>query len=267
LKIGFIGAGNMGTALIKGYLAAHGNENRNLCVFDKDVEKVSALCAALGIRKCDSLEQLMEESDAAVLAVKPNIFDGIVPEISRFYRPGQVLVSIAAGISMEYIEKLLNKEGAKIVRVMPNTPAMVNEGMSALCRNRFVSDTEFESVMELFRSVGKAEVVQEELIHTVIGVSGSSPAYTYLYIEALIDAAVANGMDREQAKLFAGQSVLGAAKMVLETGIDPATLRENVCSPGGTTIEAVNVLLSNGFQDNIKEGFNAAVTKSKIMTK
>ncbi len=150
---------------------------------------------------------------------------------------------------------------------MPNTPAMVNEGMSALCRNRFVSEKEFEPVLELFRSVGKAEVVSEDLIHAVIGVSGSSPAYTYLYIEALMDAAVANGMEREQAKLFAGQSVLGAAKMVLETGIDPATLRENVCSPSGTTIEAVKTLLNNGFQDDIKEGFNAAAARSKAMTK
>jgi len=267
MKLGFIGTGNMGTALIKGYLAVHPSEKKNIFAFDKDADKLKVLSDDLGIIGCDSMEKLMERSDVVILSIKPNIFDLVLPEIGVHYRPGQVLVSIAAGISMEYIEKLLNKEGAKIVRVMPNTPAMVNEGMSALCRNRFVSDTEFESVMELFRSVGKAEVVQEELIHTVIGVSGSSPAYTYLYIEALIDAAVANGMDREQAKLFAGQSVLGAAKMVLETGIDPATLRENVCSPGGTTIEAVNVLLSNGFQDNIKEGFNAAVTKSKIMTK
>lgn len=267
MKIGFVGTGNMGTAIIKGYLAAHQDEKKNIFTYDKDADKLKALSDELGINGCGSLENLMEQSDVIVLAIKPNIFDAVVPELSAFYRSGQVLVSIAAGISMSYIEKLMQKDDVKIVRVMPNTPAMVNTGMSALCRNQSVTGEEFEPVMELFRSVGKAEVVEEELIHTVIGVSGSSPAYTYMYIEALIDAAEALGMNREQAKIFAGQSVLGAARMVLETGIDPVTLRENVCSPGGTTIEAVKALQNNGFHDNIVKAFNAAVNKSKIMTK
>lgn len=267
MKIGFIGTGNMGTALIKGYLAVHQEELHNVFAFDKDGEKLGVLTSATGITGCESLEKLMAQCDAVVLSVKPNVFDTVVPEVGALYRPGQMIVSIAAGISMGYIEKLAQKDNVKVIRVMPNTPAMVNEGMSALCRNHYVTDTEFDSVMELFRSVGRAEVVGEEMIDTVIGVSGSSPAYTYMYIEALIDAAVANGMNRDQARIFAGQSVLGAAKMVLETGIDPVTLRENVCSPGGTTIEAVNTLHTNGFHDNIVEAFNAAVAKSKIMTK
>jgi len=267
MKIGFVGTGNMGTAIIKGYLAAHQDEKKKIGAFDKDADKLKALADDFGINGYGSLDKLMEQSDVIVLAVKPNIFETVIPEISALYKAGQVLVSIAAGISMDYIEKLMQKDGVKIVRVMPNTPAMVNEGMSALCRNQFISDAEFEPVVELFRSVGRAEVVEEELIDTVIGVSGSSPAYTYMYIEALINAAVANGMDKKQAKIFAGQSVLGAAKMVLETGIDPVTLRENVCSPGGTTIEAVKTLQNNGFYDNIAEAFNAAVNKSKEMTK
>ncbi|MDD3168469.1 MAG: pyrroline-5-carboxylate reductase [Eubacteriales bacterium] len=267
MKIGFIGTGNMGTAIIKGYLSAYTDAAKNLLAYDKDADKLKILCDALGIAGCSSMDQLMEQSDVIVLAVKPNIFDRVIPEISVHYRPGQVLVSIAAGISMSYIEKLMQKNDVKLVRVMPNTPAMVNEGMSALCRNQLITDEEFEPVLELFRSIGRAEVIGEELIDTIIGVSGSSPAYTYLYIEALIDAAVSNGMDKEQAKIFAGQAVLGAAKMVLETGIDPVTLRVNVCSPGGTTIEAVNALLNNGFQDNVAEAFQAAVDKSKAMTK
>lgn len=267
MKLGFVGTGNMGTALIKGYLTVHQSEKKNVCAYDKDADKLKALSDDLGIVGCDSMDKLMEQCDVIVLAVKPNIFDVVLPEIGTLYRPGQVLVSIAAGISIGYIEKLVRKDGVKVVRVMPNTPAMVNAGMSALCRNQYITDAEFEPVMELFRSAGKAEVVDEPLIDTVIGVSGSSPAYTYMYIEALIDAAEANGMDREQAKIFAGQSVLGAAKMVLETGVDPVTLRENVCSPGGTTIEAVKALQNNGFHDNIVEAFNAAVEKSKVMTK
>jgi len=267
MKIGFIGTGNMGMAIIKGYLSVHPGEKKNIFAFDKDADKLRVLSDALGIIGCSSMDQLMEQSNVIVLAVKPNIFDAVIPEISRLYRTGQVLVSIAAGISMGYIEKLMQKDDVKLVRVMPNTPAMVNEGMSALCRNQFITDVEFEPVLELFHSIGRAEVIGEELIDTVIGVSGSSPAYTYMYIEALIDAAVSNGMDKEQAKIFAGQAVLGAAKMVLETGIDPVTLRVNVCSPGGTTIEAVNALLNNGFQDNVAEAFQAAVNKSKAMTK
>ena len=267
MKIGFVGTGNMGTALIKGYLAAHPEESGNISAFDKDREKLDALSGELGIHGCDSITALMKESEVVVLAVKPNIFDAVLPEIGEHYRTGQILVSIAAGISMKYIEKLVRKDGVKVVRVMPNTPAMVNAGMSALCKNQYLTDEEFEPVVELFRSVGKAEIVEESMIDTVIGVSGSSPAYTYMYIEALMDAAESYGMDREQAKIFAGQSVLGAAKMVLETGVDPATLRENVCSPGGTTIEAVKTLQNNGFHDNIAEAFRAAVEKSKVMTK
>lgn len=267
MKIGFIGTGNMGTAIMKGYLAAHKEEKQNLYAFDKDADKLKIFSGDLGINACENIEKLLEQSDAVVLAVKPQIFDAVLPEISRFYKPGQILVSIAAGISIGYIEKLMQKDNLKIVRVMPNTPAMVNEGMSALCRNQFITDAEFEPIVELFRSIGKAEIVEETMIDTVIGVSGSSPAYTYMYIEALIDAAVANSMDRKQATIFAGQAVLGAAKMVLETGVDPVTLRENVCSPGGTTIEAVEALQNNGFHDSVVEAFNAAVNKSKVMTK
>lgn len=267
MKIGFIGTGNMGTAMIKGYLSSHPDAAGDIHAYDKDGEKLKALTDTLGISGCSSLEQLMARCDVIVLAVKPNIFDAVLPELSPLYRAEQVLVSIAAGISMDYIEKLMQKDEVKLVRVMPNTPAMVNEGMSALCRNRSITDEEFEPVMELFRSIGRAEVIGEELMDTVIGVSGSSPAYTYMYIEALIDAAVSNGMDKEQAKIFAGQAVLGAARMVLETGIDPVTLRVNVCSPGGTTIEAVNALTNNGFRDNVTEAFQAAVNKSKAMTK
>lgn len=267
MRIGFLGTGNMGAAIIKGYLSTHVNESSNIFAFDQAADKLQVLSDDLGIIACSCPAQLMEHSDVVVLAIKPNNFDTVIPEISSCYRPDQVLVSIAAGISMDYIEKLMEKDGVKIIRVMPNTPAMVNEGMSALCRNGHVTDEEFIPVLELFRSVGKAEVVEEMLIDTVIGVSGSSPAYTYMYIEALIDAASANGMEREQAKIFAAQAVLGAARMVLETGINPVTLRENVCSPGGTTIEAVKVLQHNGFHDDVKEAFQAAVNKSKLMTK
>lgn len=267
MKLGFIGTGNMGTAIIKGYLSSRNGKDGSIFAFDKDSEKLSALSKELPIQACSSLKELVEKSDVIVLAVKPNIFETVLPEISAVYQPDKVIVSIAAGISIRFIENLIAHDGVKIVRVMPNTPAMVNEGMSALCRNKNITDEEFEPIVELFRSIGRAEVLDESLIDAVIGVSGSSPAYTYMFIEALIDGAVKNGMAKEQALIFAGQSVLGAAKMVLETGIDPVTLRENVCSPGGTTIEAVKALQNNGFHENVVEALDAAVAKSKLMTK
>jgi pyrroline-5-carboxylate reductase len=265
MKFGFLGTGNMGGAIIRGYLAAHPDEKKNICAYDKDGDKLKAFSDETGVTACGSMEELVRQSDAIVLAIKPFIFDEVVPELAAFYREGQVLVSIAAGFSMGYIEKLTGIEGVKVVRVMPNTPAG-ECGMSALSRNRHITDEEFQPVLELF--VLSESRSSSGIAHGhVIGVSGSCPAYTYMFIEALVDAAEANGMDREQAKIFAGQTVLGAAKMVLETGVDLVTLRKNVSSPGGTTIEAVNALQNNGFHDSIVEAFNAAVKKSKLITK
>jgi pyrroline-5-carboxylate reductase len=174
---------------------------------------------------------------------------------------------MAAGITIKFIEDYLGQD-KPVIRVMPNTPAMVGAAMTSVSRNGNVSDEDLGVVMDIFEAIGKAEEVDEDLIHTVIGVSGSCPAYTYMYIEALIQAAVENGMDADKARVFAAQAVLGAAKMVLENeSVSPEQLRINVCSPGGTTIEAVNTFFANGFMDNVKEGFQAAVDKSKFLTK
>lgn len=267
MKIGFIGTGNMGMAIIKGFIAANNDMANNIYAFDKDEDKLKAIAKELGINICGSVGQLVEVCDIIVVAVKPNIFDIVLTEINNAYQASKIIVSIAAGISIEFIERYIDNEKPKVVRVMPNTPAMVNESMTAVCRNSNITDDEFDSVFHIFTSIGKAEVVEEKLIDAVIGVSGSSPAYTYMFIEALIDSAVTNGMEKGQATIFAAQSVLGAAKMVLETGVNPVQLRENVCSPGGTTIEAVKELQENGFQDNIMKAVKAAVEKSKLMTK
>lgn len=267
MKFGFIGIGNMGKAIVKGYLSQYPQQAANVFAYDRDGEKTAEACIQLGIHHCQSIGDLVRHSDVIILAVKPNNFEEVLPEIGEVFNSDQILLSIAAGISMAYIESQLPDQGPKIVRVMPNTPAMVGEGMTALCHNGRLAEEEFAEILALFTSIGKAEVVDESLIHTVIGVSGSSPAYVYLFIEALIDGAVAGGMTREQATKFAGQSVLGAAKMVLETGIDPVMLRENVCSPGGTTIEAVQVLQENGFAEIVEKAAQAAAEKSKKMTK
>jgi pyrroline-5-carboxylate reductase len=173
---------------------------------------------------------------------------------------------MAAGISIAYIEGFLGA-GRKIVRIMPNTPAMVGESMTAVSRNANLGPEEFEGVMGIFRTIGMAAEVDESLMDAVVGVSGSSPAYVYMFIDALAKGAARRGMDELSARIFAAQATLGAAKMVIETGIDPATLRQNVCSPGGTTIEAVETLQKNGFEDIVIKALDAAAEKSQKLSK
>ncbi len=266
MKIGFIGVGNMGGAILKGYLENKQINPKEIYICDADEEKVLHLEKTLGIKGCATIEDITINCDVVIVGVKPNSFEQVLPQIASRYKENKIIVSMAAGINISYIEKFFDSR-VKVVRIMPNTAAMVNEAMVAVCRNNHVDDVEFQDVFKLFKAIGRVEEISEDLIHCVIGVSGSSPAYTYMYIDALAEAAVENGMEKEQAIVFAAQAVLGAAKMVLETGIDPVQLRINVCSPGGTTIEAVNTLKQNGFEKKIREGFQAAVDKSKLMVK
>ena len=265
MKLGFVGAGNMGGAILRGYLKSGKIASSDVYVCGKTREKLEALCAELGVNPCENIGELVEACDVVMLGVKPYMFDEILPQVAEKYEPSKIVVSMAAGIMISAIEEALGRD-AKIIRVMPNTPAMVGEAMTSVSRNANVSDEEFNPVFDIFNSIGKAEEVDEDLIHCVIGVSGSSPAYTYMYIDALADAAVKNGMNKEQALVFAAQSVLGAAKMVLETGVDPVQLRINVCSPGGTTIEAVETLQREGLAELVEKGFQAAVDKSIKMS-
>lgn len=268
MKIGFIGAGNMGGAILKGYAPEALEKGHEILVYNRTEETRKALEQEFeAVTACDSIEELVSRSDVVILGVKPNVFDELLPQIADECTDDKMVISMAAGISMEYIAKFLG-ERQPIIRIMPNTPAQVGEAMVSVSRNGNVTDYMFDSVFEVFETIGRAEEVDEDLIHCVIGVSGSSPAYTYMYIDALMQSAIENGMAPEKARVFAAQSVLGAAKMVLENeNVTPEQLRINVCSPGGTTIEAVNKLFENGFTDNVKEGFQAAVEKSRIMTK
>ncbi len=268
--IGFIGTGNMGGAILEGFSSSKGSESCKLlvCNLNKDhnewaLERTGERCEIV-----DGNRNLCERSDIVIIGVKPQVIDGVLGEISEVFgkNKDRILVSMAAGISIEHICKFIGSD-RKVVRIMPNTPAMVGEAMTAVCRNSPVDDEEFRQVKEIFDSIGKAEEIDEKLIDCVIGVSGSSPAYTYMYIDALIKAAAANGMDEEKARVFAAQAVLGAAKMVLESQESVEQLRINVCSPGGTTIEAVNKLFENGFMEDVYEGFQAAVDRSIAMTK
>jgi pyrroline-5-carboxylate reductase len=217
--------------------------------------------------------ELMAKSDVVVFAIKPQMFEEVIPRIAKICDAasmdsgGKVFVSIAAGVGIDWLARALGGD-AKIIRVMPNTPAMVGEGMSALARSGSVTDAEFDAVRGVFSAVGRVTEVSEDQLDAVTGVSGSSPAYAYMYMQALIESGIRHGLDEKDARLMAAQATLGAAKMVIENeDVSAEQLRINVCSPGGTTIEAVHVLEAERFMDTVKRAVYACVEKSKRMRK
>lgn len=271
MKIGFIGTGNMGAALAKGYLAARPEERENVLAYDADAGKLAGFAAETGVRPCGSIGELAAASQAVVLAVKPGAVPAVLAALKEaageaFAAGGKTLMSIAAGVKVEALEGAFEGK-APVVRVMPNTPALVGEGMSVLCRNSYVSEAAFEQARQLFSSVGRVEEVEEKLMDAVTGLSGSGPAYVYIFIEALADGGVARGLPRDKAYLLAAQTVLGSAKMVLETGIHPGELKDRVCSPGGTTIEGVAALEERGFRSAAAAAVEASAEKSASMGK
>lgn len=271
MRIGIIGIGNMGSAIINGYVvgaAANGRNRRPdaVLVYDTDTSKTDEITKKFPIKAAQSLAQLIGMSEIIVICVKPNIVDSVLDEIAGIGVEGKIIVSIAAGVSIDFMASVLG-ENAKIVRAMPNTPAMIGVGMTAISPSSNVAEYEYSAIEDIFASAGKAVWIPEYLMDIATGISGSSPAYVYMFIEGLINAGVANGLSKEAATIMAAQSTLGAAMMVLESGKDPVTLRENVCSPGGTTIEAVNSLESDKFMGIVEKAAQAATDKSKKMAK
>ena len=262
MKIGFIGAGNMGSAIIGGIVK--NSISDNIIVYDKNKEGLVKLSDKFGINIAKDNIEVVKESDILFLAIKPNILYDVIDEIKDDVNEETVIVSIVAGQSIEKIENAFGKN-IKLVRVMPNTPALVGEGMSALCKNDDVTDKDMEVVLNIFKGIGVAEEVSECMMDAVTAVSGSSPAYVFMFIEAMADAAVMGGMPRDKAYTFAAQAVLGSAKMVLETKKHPGELKDMVCSPGGTTIDAVAVLEKSGFRSSVIEAVTKCIEKSKNM--
>ena len=265
-KISFIGCGNMGGAIIRGLISAQLFEKTNICAATPDKALADSISKELGIRSVLNNPEAVKDADILVLAVKPNIFPVVIPEIREHVKENTLIISIAAGQTISKIEEAFGRP-IHLVRVMPNTPAMVGASMSALCRNALVTDEELAIALAIFNSLGEAEVIDEHLMDAVTGISGSSPAYVYMFIEAMADAAVADGMPRNQAYKFAAQAVLGSAKMVLETGKHPGELKDAVCSPGGTTIEAVAVLEEEGFRSAVIRAQRACTRKSREMSR
>ncbi len=262
MKIAFIGCGNMGSAILRGILDAGMLKNEELLIAEKSEAAKEKAGKELHVRVAGSNQEAVEFADVVFLAVKPQYYEEVITEIKGVSGEEQIFVSIAPGKSLEWMEGMFGKP-VKLVRTMPNTPAMVKEGMTAYCVNEQVSKEEKQMVAELLRCFGEAEEIEERLMDVVTAVSGSSPAYVFLFIEAMADAAVADGMPRAQAYKFAAQAVLGSAKMVLQTGLHPGVLKDMVCSPGGTTIEAVRVLEERGLRSGVFEAMKACVKKSR----
>ena len=256
----------MGYAIGGGIISSKIVESTNIIYSDSSDEKLKKVYQDFGVRTCNSNLLVANEADILFLAVKPDMYPKVIAEIKDYVKKDVIIITIAAGIKLEKSRELFGKD-LKIVRIMPNTPALVKESMSAVMPNEFITKEELEEVLELLNSFGKTEVVSESLIDGVIAVSGSSPAYVFMMIEAMGDAAVASGMDRKRAYKFAAQAVLGSAKMVLETGMHPGELKDMVCSPKGTTIEAVKKLEEYGFRNALIKAMEACENKSKEMSK
>lgn len=263
-KIGFIGAGNMAGAIIGGIVKSNLVKSENVIASAKTMANLERLQQEYNINVTLDSKEVVKNSDIVFMAVKPNIFDGVLEGVADLIDDKKIVVSIAAGKSIEAIENIIGAD-KKIVRTMPNTPALVNEGMSALCPNKNIEDEELKIVKDIFDSFGKSEVVGEYLIDAVIGVSGSSPAYVFMFIEAMADAGVKLGIPRAKAYKLAEQSILGSAKLALETGKHPGELKDSVCSPGGTTIDAVLELERNGFRNAVISAVEKCAEKSKTM--
>lgn len=203
-------------------------------------------------------------ADVIVLSVKPQFYEAVIQEIKEVVTEQQLVITIAPGKTLAWLKETFGKN-AKIVRCMPNTPALVGEGMTGICCNEAVQKEDLEKALAILNSFGKTQMVAERLMDAVVAVSGSSPAYVFMMIEAMGDAAVAEGLSRKQAYEFAAQAVLGSAKMVLETGKHPAELKDMVCSPAGTTIQAVKTLEEQGFRSALMEAMAVCAEKSRNM--
>ena len=262
-KIGFVGMGNMAGAIMRGILKSFAPED--ILFFDANTAQMEKVTAETGVSHVSSNTELVKQVKYLVLAVKPQILPKVMPEIKEVITKDHVVISIAAGYGIADLAAGLGEQ-VRIVRVMPNTPAMVGEGMSGVAYDAALfSDEEKKMVETIFTSIGKMELVDEKMMDVVASASGCSPAYVYMFIEALADGCVKNGLPRQMSYKMVSQAVLGSAKMVLETGMHPGELKDMVCSPGGTTIEGLAALEECGFRGALIKACDANFQKNKLL--
>lgn len=265
-QVGFVGGGNMGSALIKGLLTAKLIKPENLMVYDADNDRVIELQNTYGIGGAQNNGELALASGIIFLAVKPQVIPQVLVDLNPHLGHQPLIISIAAGISIQTLAEGL-PDGLSIIRVMPNTPALVQQGASALARGPHVTDSQMTQALELFASVGLATEVEEKMLDTVTGLSGSGPAYALLFIESLIDGGVLMGLPRPIARGLAVQTVLGTAKMLQETGEHPMAMKDMITSPGGTTIRGLQILEQAGVRGAVMGAVEAASLRSEQLGK
>lgn len=263
-NLGIIGAGNMASAIVKGILRKELIHPGQIYIYDIDQTKQSELVRETSTVGAKSNIDLVDQCSIIIIAIKPDAYEGFLGEMTDYFSPNKIIVSIAAGISVKYIKERTNFK-PKVVRVMPNTPALVGEGMSVICKENELDEDEKIIIRSIFLSLGQVEEIDEKLINGVTAISGSSPAFVYLFIEALADGGVLMGLPRQQAYKLAAQTVIGAGKMVLDLEDHPGKLKDMVCSPGGTTIEGVFSLEKSGFRGAIMKAVQSSALKAQDM--
>lgn len=264
--IGFIGSGNMATAMMGGILSSNLVSASQIICSDRSSDKLEMLSKTYGVTATKNNTEVASKAEILFLSVKPQFYSDVIQEIKESVSNNTIIVAIAAGKTIKEVTELFGKK-IKLVRVMPNTPALVGEGMAAICPCPMVIPDELDLICNIFNSFGKCEVVTETLMDTVTALSGSSPAFIFMIIEAMADGAVLEGMPRDKAYKFAAQTVLGSAKMVLETNKHPGELKDMVCSPGGTTIEGVSELEKSGLRGSLINAIRMTTKKSKDLSK
>jgi pyrroline-5-carboxylate reductase len=261
-RVAFLGTGNMGEALIRGLTQTGLVPAGSITASDARVDHLGQIAKRYGIRAVGDNAALVSGADVIILAVKPQIMAAVLKEIASAVDEGKLLVSIAAGVATTKLRQQLGRS-ARLIRVMPNTPALVLEGVTAIARAEGLRPGDLEAAQELFAAVGKVVVLDESALDAVTGLSGSGPAYVAIAIEALADGGVKMGLDRATATLLAAQTVLGSARLILETGVHPGQLKDMVSSPGGTTIAGIAALEDGGFRRTLMQAVERATLRSR----
>jgi pyrroline-5-carboxylate reductase len=261
-RLGFLGAGNMSAALIEGLLHDDASAADRIVASDVSADRLEQLRARHGIRTTGDNRTLVGDCDVLVLGVKPPIVEAVLTEVGSHVRGGQLVVSVAAGVTIAALESRL-PSGSRVVRAMPNSPATVQAGATALAAGSHAREDDQRVARELFESVGRVVILPEGLLDAVTGLSGSGPAYVMVIIEALADGGVKAGLPRDTALLLAAQTLLGSAKLVLETGEHPARLKDRVASPGGTTIAGLHMLERGAIRSTLMDAVEAASKRAR----
>lgn len=259
--IGFIGGGNMAQAMIAGLIQGMVFEPENILVYEPSAKQRERVSEQFPVVLAGSNQAVAKAADYLVLAVKPFVYSEVLKEIAGHVKKDTVIIVIAVGVEFSDVKGILG-EDVKVVRTQPSTPAFVLESDSTICPDNLMTEDDVEAILTIFKSFGKVEIISEKLMNVVPSIASSAPAYTMLMIEAMADGGVLHGFPRDQAYRLAAQSVLGAAKLVLESGKHPGELKDQITTPGGTTIEAVCVLEEKGFRDAVISAVDACAKKS-----